>query len=160
TYMIFIAEEVRRTLATLGVRSLDEAIGRVDMLRQRNTGEARADSLDLSPLLARPTDESTLHFVATVPIHRPRSPLDERLLPYACRVLWDGGEVEFAYEITNADRTVGASLGGAIGLEWGEGLPPGSVTARLTGSAGQSFGAFLADGVALDLVGEANDYLG
>ncbi|HMG26196.1 MAG TPA: glutamate synthase-related protein [Acidimicrobiia bacterium] len=160
TYMIFIAEEVRRTLATLGVRSLDEAIGRVDMLRQRNTGEARADSLDLSPLLATPTEGSPLHFVATVPIQRPRSPLDERLLADAFPVLWDGGEVEFAYEITNADRTVGASLGGAIGLEWGEGLPPGSVIARLTGSAGQSFGAFLADGVALDLVGEANDYLG
>ena len=160
TYMIFIAEEVRRTLASLGVRSLDEAIGRVEMLRQRTTGDSRADSLDLSPLLECPPDEGTRHFVATVPIQRPRSSLDERLLADAFPALWDGGDVELEYEITNADRTVGASLGGAIGLEWGEGLPPGSVTARLTGSAGQSFGAFLAEGVALDLVGEANDYLG
>jgi glutamate synthase (ferredoxin) len=160
TYMIFIAEEVRRTLASLGVRSLDEAIGRVDMLKQRTRGDARADSLDLSPLLMTPSEEGPRHFVATVPIQQPRSSLDERLLADAFSTLWAGGDIELEYEITNADRTVGASLGGAIGLEWGEGLPPGSVTVRLTGSAGQSFGAFLADGVALELVGEANDYLG
>jgi glutamate synthase (ferredoxin) len=160
TYMIFVAEEVRRTLASLGLRSLDEAIGCVDLLHQRATGDARADSLDLSPLLVAPSEDGPRHFVATVPIQRPRSSLDERLLADAFPAIWDGREVELEYEITNADRTVGASLGGAIGLEWGEGLPPGSATARFTGSAGQSFGAFLADGVAVDLVGEANDYLG
>jgi glutamate synthase domain-containing protein 2/glutamate synthase domain-containing protein 1/glutamate synthase domain-containing protein 3 len=160
TYMIFVAEEVRRTLASLGVRSLDEAIGRVDLLRQRETGDARADSLDLSPLLVTSSEDGPRHFVSTMPIQRPRSSLDERLLADAFPALWDGGDVELEYEITNADRTVGASLGGAIGLEWGEGLPPGSAAVRLTGSAGQSFGAFLADGVVLDLVGEANDYLG
>jgi glutamate synthase (ferredoxin) len=74
--------------------------------------------------------------------------------------LVEGREATLEYEITNADRTVGASLGGAIGLEFGAHLPPGSVTARFNGSAGQSFGAFLADGVELELVGEANDYLG
>jgi len=160
TYMIFVAEEVRRMLASLGLRSLDEAIGRVDLLRQRKTGDARADSLDLSPLLETPPDGGPLHFVATVPIQQPRSSLDERLLADAFPALWDGKEIELEYTITNADRTVGASLGGAIGLEWGEGLPPGFITVRFTGSAGQSFGAFLADGIALDLVGEANDYLG
>jgi glutamate synthase domain-containing protein 2/glutamate synthase domain-containing protein 1/glutamate synthase domain-containing protein 3 len=160
TYMIFIAEEVRRMLASLGLRSLDEAIGRVDLLRQRETGDARADALDLSPLLETPPDGGSLHFVATVPIQQPRSSLDERLLADAFAALWDAKEIELEYEITNADRTVGASLGGSVGLEWGEGLPPGSVTARFTGSAGQSFGAFLADGVVLDLIGEANDYLG
>jgi glutamate synthase (ferredoxin) len=160
TYMIFVAEEVRRTLASLGLRTVDEAIGRVDLLRQRPTGETRADSLDLSSLLVSPDGDGPRHFVATVPIQRPRSSLDERLLADAFPMLWDGREIELEYEIVNADRTVGASLGGAIGLEWGEGLPPGSVSARFTGSAGQSFGAFLADGVALDLVGEANDYLG
>jgi glutamate synthase (ferredoxin) len=160
TYMIFIAEEVRRTLASLGLRSLDEAIGRVDLLRQRPTGDARADSLDLSPLLVMPSGDAPLHFVTTVPIQQPRSSLDERLLADAFAALWDGKDIELEYEITNADRTVGASLGGSIGLEWGEGLPPGSATVRFTGSAGQSFGAFLADGVMLDLTGEANDYLG
>ena len=160
TYMIFIAEEVRRTLAKLGLRTLDDAIGRVDLLQQRKTGDARADSLDLSPLVAGSSGGGPRHFVATMPIQRPRSALDERLLVDAFPTLWNGGDIELEYEITNADRTVGASLGGAIGLEWGEGLPPGSVTARFTGSAGQSFGAFLADGVVLELEGEANDYLG
>jgi glutamate synthase domain-containing protein 3 len=78
----------------------------------------------------------------------------------AFSTLWDGDEVTLDYEITNSDRTVGATLGGAVGVEWGDGLPPGLVTARFTGAAGQSFGAFLADGVILELTGEANDYVG
>ncbi len=160
TYMIFIAQEVRETLAALGVRSLDDAIGRVDLLRQKETGDARADALDLAPLLWSPPPGAALRFVQPVDIQRPRSPLDERLLFDSFFALWEGRDIELDYTITNADRTVGASLGGAIGLEWGERLPPGSVTACFTGSAGQSFGAFLADGVSLELVGEANDYLG
>jgi glutamate synthase (ferredoxin) len=160
-YLLFVAEEVRQLLASLGLRSLDDAIGRVELLRQRTAGDARADALDLSPLLVAPADQAApRRFVAHVPIQRPRSALDERLLGDAFAALWEGGELELEYDITNADRTVGASLGGAIGLEWGDGLPPGSVTARFTGSAGQSFGAFIADGIALELVGEANDYLG
>ena len=93
-------------------------------------------------------------------MQRPRSALDAQLLEDAFATVWDGGELELEYAITNADRTVGASLGGAIGLEFGELLPPGSATARFTGAAGQSFGAFLADGVTLDLTGEAQDYVG
>ena len=160
TYMVFIAEEVRRTLATLGLRTIDEAIGRVDLLRQKVTGEERADVLDLSPMLWEPPAGTTRHFVQTVDIQRPRSALDEQLLFDGFTALWEGREVDLEYTITNADRTVGASLGGAIGLEWGDRLPPGTVNARFLGSAGQSFGAFLADGVHLELVGEANDYLG
>ena len=72
----------------------------------------------------------------------------------------DRGSVALEYRITNADRTVGASLGGAIGLEFGQRLPPGSAHATFTGAAGQSFGAFLAAGVTLELVGEAQDYVG
>jgi glutamate synthase (ferredoxin) len=160
-YLLFVAEEVRQVLASLGLRSLDDAIGRVELLRQRVTGDPRADSIDLSPLLQPPADpDAARGFVAHVPIQRPRSSLDERLLADAFPALWKGADHEFEYEITNADRTVGASLGGAIGLEWGRALPPGTVTARFGGSAGQSFGAFLADGVNLELVGEANDYLG
>jgi glutamate synthase (ferredoxin) len=162
TYMLFIAEEVRRLLASLGLRSLDEAIGRVELLRQQASGNERADTLDLSPLLVTPTDpQSARRFVATVPIQRPRSALDERLLVEGLPALFEGQDIVLEYEICNADRTVGASLGGAIGLEWGDGrLPAGSVTARFTGSAGQSFGAFCGERVTLDLVGEANDYLG
>jgi glutamate synthase (ferredoxin) len=160
-YLLFVAEEVRRVLASLGLRSLDDAIGRVELLHQRTTGDTRADAIDLGPLLVPPAvPDATRHFVDHLPIQRPRSALDERLLADGFSALWEGGDVALEYEITNADRTVGASLGGAIGLEWGSALPPGTVAARFTGSAGQSFGAFLADGVSLELIGEANDYLG
>ena len=160
-YLLFVAEEVRRVLASLGLRSLDDAIGRVELLHQRTTGDARADAIDLDPLLVPPADrDATRHFVDHLPIQRPRSSLDERLLADGFSALWEGADIDLEYAITNADRTVGASLGGAIGLEWGSALPAGTVAARFTGSAGQSFGAFLAEGVSLELIGEANDYLG
>ena len=160
-YLLFVAEETRQLLASLGLRTLDEAIGRVELLRQKRTGDPRADSLDLSPLLVPPAGpEAPRRFVAGVDIQRPRGALGHRLAEDAFFALWEGHDVTLDYEITNADRTVGAVIGGSIGVEWGEGLPPGSVTARFSGSAGQSFGAFLADGVALELTGEANDYVG
>ena len=160
-YLRFVAEEVRVLMASLGLRTLDDAIGRVDLLRPRMTGDERIDSLDLSPLLAPPLDtKAPRRFVSNVPMQRPRSDLDARLLRDGFSALWDGADIELNYEITNADRTVGASLGGAIGLEWGTEAPPGTVTARFTGTAGQSFGAFCGAGVTLDLTGEANDYVG
>ncbi|MGH9027165.1 MAG: glutamate synthase-related protein, partial [Acidimicrobiia bacterium] len=160
-YLQFVAEEVRTLLASLGLRSLDDAIGRVDLLRSRETGDARIDSLDLSPLLEPPADlDAPRRFVSHVPMQRPRSDLDAQLLRDGFHPLWDGTDAELTYDIGNADRTVGASLGGAVGLEWGTMAPPGSVTARLTGAAGQSFGAFCGAGVTLDLTGEANDYVG
>jgi glutamate synthase domain-containing protein 2/glutamate synthase domain-containing protein 1/glutamate synthase domain-containing protein 3 len=160
-YLLFIAEEVRALLASLGLRSLDEAVGRVELLRQKETGDRRADSLDLSFLLAPPADPDGIRrFVAGVDIQRPRSELGRRLAEDAFYALWEGQDLTLDYPITNADRTVGAEIGGTIGIEWGDGLPPGTVQARYTGVAGQSFGAFLADGVTLELTGEANDYVG
>ena len=145
-----------------GCARLDEAIGRVELLRQRTTGDARADALDLSPLLVPPADEDApRHFVDHVPIQRPRSALDERLLADGFAALWEGGDVELEYEITNADRTSGASLGGAIGLEWGDGLPPGSVTARFTGVGRPELRRVPRRRRARSSsIGEANDYLG
>jgi glutamate synthase (ferredoxin) len=103
TYMVFIAEEVREMLAALGLRSIDEAIGRVELLRQRVTGDDRADALDLSPILTPPADpDAPRHFVATVPIQRPRSELDERLLRDGFAALVSGADIELEYEITNA----------------------------------------------------------
>lgn len=161
TYMLYIAGEVREHLASLGFRSIDEAIGRVECLRQRATGDERADSLTLEPLLRAPEDGAApRRFVAHLPVQRPRSEADARLLDDAFPAMWEGTDVALEYEITNADRTIGASLGGAIGLEFGAGAPPGSVSARFRGSAGQSFGAFLSNGVSLELVGEAQDYVG
>ncbi|HZQ75837.1 MAG TPA: glutamate synthase large subunit [Acidimicrobiia bacterium] len=160
-YLLFVAEEVRGLLASLGLRSLDEAVGRVELLRQKETGDPRADSLDLSYLLAPPARaDGPRRFVAGVPIQRPRSELGRRLAEDAFYALWEGQDLALDYVVTNADRTVGAELGGNIGIEWGDGLPPGTVQARFTGVAGQSFGAFLADGVTLELTGEANDYVG
>ncbi len=161
SYLMFVAEEIREGLASLGLRSMDEAIGRVECLRQRTLGNARADSLDLSPLLIPPTDpDEPRHYVAGVALQRARSALGDRLLADAYRGVWDGERFELSYHITNGDRTFGAALGGALALEFGTATPRGFVRVRLDGEAGQSFGAFITDGIWLDLTGEANDYVG
>jgi glutamate synthase (NADPH) large chain len=140
---------------------MGEAVGRVECLRQRVIGDVRPDSMDLSPLLVPPADPGAARcFVRRVAIQRPRSELGDRLEADAYRAVWDGEDIELAYPIVNADRTVGAALSGALALEFGSTPPPGSAVVRFTGSAGQSFGAFLARGVTLDLVGDTNDYCG
>jgi len=156
-----VAQEVRGLLASLGLRSLDDAIGRVDLLSQRAVGDPRADSARLAPLLRPPVDpESPLRYMAGVPLQRPRSELGDRLAADAYRGLWEGEEVQLSYPIGNGDRSIGAALGGALALEFGEESPRGRAQVRFDGSAGQSFGAFLTAGVTLELVGEANDYVG
>ncbi len=160
-YFIFVAEEVRGLLASLGLRSLDDAIGRVDLLRQRPVGDARADATDLSPLLVPPADsEAPRRYVAGVPLQRPRSPLGDQLVADAYRGLWEGDDLRLTYPIGNGDRSIGAALGGALALEFGCGRPPGNAFVHFDGSAGQSFGAFLTAGITLELEGEANDYVG
>ncbi|MEY3020498.1 MAG: hypothetical protein RLZZ272_1482, partial [Actinomycetota bacterium] len=158
-YLTLVAEEVRELLAGLGLASLDEAIGRVDLLRRRPGLPERAATLDLAALLDDP-GVGERHFVAREAIQDPRSALGDRILDDVLETVLLGGIVEFRYDITNADRSVGARLGGAIGLEHGEGDPPGLARLRFTGSAGQSFGAFVTRGVELVLEGEANDYVG
>ena len=160
-YMLFIAEEMRRELAALGLRTLDDAIGRVECLRQRTLGDIRPDSMDLSPLITPPDDlDAPRHFVRPVDLQRPRSALGDRLEADAYRAIWDGEDIELEYEICNSDRTVGAALSGALALEFGSTPPPGSAVVCFTGSAGQSFGAFLGHGIEFELTGEANDYVG
>ncbi|MGE3620024.1 MAG: glutamate synthase-related protein [Acidimicrobiia bacterium] len=158
-YFWFVATDVRRRLAALGLRSLDEAVGRVELLRQRPTDDPRVDSVDLTPLVTPPGD-GPRRFVERVPIQDPRSELGDRLLVDGFRPVWDGDEVDLAYRITTADRAVGATLSGAIALEYGTLPPRGTARVRLAGSAGQSLGAFLTHGVELDLTGEANDHVG
>ncbi len=161
SYFLFMAEEVRGYLAELGLRSIDDAIGRVDLLRQRTTGNPRADVMDLSPVLAPPVDaDGPRRFVERVELQDPRADLGDQLLADAFRPIWDGDDIELDYEIHNADRAIGASLSGALALEYGELPPRGTARVRLTGTAGQSFAAFLAHGVELELTGEANDYVG
>jgi glutamate synthase domain-containing protein 2/glutamate synthase domain-containing protein 1/glutamate synthase domain-containing protein 3 len=161
SYLLFVAEEIRQGLAALGLRSMDEAVGRVECLRQKTTGDPRADSLDLSPLLVPPADPGEpRRYMSGVAIQRSRSALGDRLLADAYRGVWDRERFELSYKITNGDRTFGAALGGALALEFGTTTPHGSVRVRLDGEAGQSFGAFITDGIWLDLTGEANDYVG
>jgi glutamate synthase (ferredoxin) len=158
-YLLFVAEEARRQLAELGLHSLDEAIGRVELLRQRKTGHPRKDLLDLSPLLVQ-TGEGHVRFVGERPIDSVGGALGDRLSREAAEILEHEVELELEYEIGNGDRTVGARLGGDVGERFGFGAPPGSVLVRFRGSAGQSFGAYLADGITFELTGAANDYVG
>jgi glutamate synthase (ferredoxin) len=160
-YFTFVAEEVRRHLAAIGARSLDELIGRVDLLGQRRTGDARVDAIDVGFLLEPPVHvEEPRHFEERVALQDPRSALGDQLMADAFRVIWDREQADLAYPITNSDRSVGAALSGAIALEYGAAAPRGSARVRFDGAAGQSFGAFLASGVEMELVGEANDYVG
>ncbi len=158
TYLRFVAIEIRELLASLGLSSVDAAIGRVDLLRQRQVGDAAADVLDLSPLLVRAGQGHARYVGAPVPHEGDR--LGTVLTAQGRSVVDESRLVEPAFEITNADRAIGARLGGAIAREIGSQAPAGRVRARFSGTAGQSFGAFLTAGVELNLVGDANDYVG
>ncbi len=157
-YLRFVALEVRELLASLGLRTVDDAVGRIDLLRQRSTGDASADSLDLGPLLQR-TGQGHARYVGE-PVPHEGDRLGALLLAQGKAIISGARLVEPGYQITNADRSIGARLGGAIAKVVGSGSPAGRVRARFEGSAGQSFGAFNVTGVELSLVGEANDYVG
>jgi glutamate synthase (NADPH/NADH) large chain len=160
----FIAQEVREYLAALGFRTLEEAIGRTEFLDTRPAIDHwKAAGLDLSPILhVPPTADSE------VPRHRIREQdhgldkaLDNTLIALAEGAL-DGGEsVRLDLPVRNVNRTVGTMLGHHLTRRWGgEGLPDNTIDITLTGSAGQSFGAFLPRGITLRLIGDANDYVG
>jgi glutamate synthase (NADPH/NADH) large chain/glutamate synthase (ferredoxin) len=163
-YFFFVAEELRRLMASLGIRKLEEAIGRPELLKQRAIpGHPKANTLDLSPILTQvdPTGRRPRRCL------RPRNdrpgdmPLDHFLLRSGQPALQGVGPVKFECQIDNIHRTVGARIAGYVAHEHGDkGLPEGIVHVAFRGSAGQSFGAFLTPGFHLTLVGEANDYLG
>jgi glutamate synthase domain-containing protein 2/glutamate synthase domain-containing protein 1/glutamate synthase domain-containing protein 3 len=158
-YLAFVAEEVRLLLASLGLRTFEEAIGRVDLLRQPGTGDPRADSLELDALLAR-AGEGPSCFAGDAHIEADGWELGARLAEDAGPALEEAQVIHLSYAIGNRDRTVGARLGGQIGRRFGSASPPGRIRASFAGVAGQGFGAFLSAGVELRLVGEANDYVG
>jgi glutamate synthase domain-containing protein 3 len=158
TYLLFVAQEVRRLLASLGLRSLDAAVGRVECLRQRHTGDPATDTLDLSPLLTRAAEGASRHAGSRPP--RAGDRLGVLLHAQGRPMLQEPALVEPRHVIGNGDRAVGTRLSGAIARKVGSAPPPGRVRARFEGSAGQSFGAFLTAGVELILVGEANDGVG
>ena len=156
SYLLYVAEDVRRGLAALGLRTFDEAIGRVDLLRQRRTGDPRADSFDLAPLLV----PGGARFAEEEGPQASGGELGERLADDATEIFTVARLVELTYPIRSTDRAVGARLGGELGRRFGSGAPPGRVRASFDGTAGQSFGAFLARGARLHLTGDANDYVG
>jgi glutamate synthase (NADPH/NADH) large chain len=159
----FIAQEVREYLAELGFRSLDEAIGHAELLDvDRAVQHWKASGMDLSPILHGPV------FAADAPRKNGRAQdheldqhFDNQLIHAARGVIAEGGTIELALPIRNTERAVGTMLGHEVTLARGEnGLPSGSIDITLTGSAGQSLGAFLPSGITLRLEGDSNDYVG
>ncbi|MFC7398618.1 glutamate synthase large subunit [Chelatococcus sp. GCM10030263] len=162
-YFFFVAEEVREMMAEIGVRRLDELIGHTEILDKTEAiNHWKAKGLDFTRLFHRP--EVDAH-VAIRHAERQRHPvdaiLDRDLIRDAEPALATGEPVVLTHAIKNTDRTTGAMLSGEIANRYGEeGLPDDTITVKLKGTAGQSFGAFLAAGVTLELEGDANDYVG
>jgi glutamate synthase (ferredoxin) len=163
SFFRYLAQEVRELLASLGLRSVEEAVGRTDLLRQRKTGNPNADMLDLTPVLgaARMVAGNAIRHGGKRNSLPAEESLNDRIMHDTRGALAARGPVTLSYAVRNQDRSVGTRLAGAIGQIYGDkGLPTGTITVNLRGSAGQSFGAFNAPGVELRLTGDANDYVG
>ena len=162
-FFFFIAEQVRQHMAKMGFRKMNEMIGRADMIEMRPMVDHwKARGLDYSQLLLVPTMPGRVSRRCTIAQdHGLEGALDRTLIEFAKPALENGEQVDFKLPIRNVDRTVGAMLSGDIARKFGsKGLPPESIHFTFTGSAGQSFGAFLAPGVTLELEGDSNDYAG
>jgi len=160
--MTFIAEEVREILAKLGCKSLDEVIGRTELLRQVSRGAEHLDDLDLNPILAKvDADESERRFSLSTWRNAVPDSLDAQIIADAKAVFERGEKMQLAYNVRNTHRAVGTRLSSEITRTFGMSkLNDGHVQIRLRGSAGQSLGAFLCKGVTLEVFGDANDYVG
>ena len=162
-YFRFVAEEVRELMASLGFRTMDDMIGRVDRL---NTGKAvdhwKAKGVDLSQILHNPEVPDTVgRRATTTQDHGLDRALDNTLIERCAAAIEQRRPVSFSLPIRNVNRTVGTMLGSAITRRWGgDGLPDGAIQIQFSGSAGQSFGAFVPHGVTLTIEGDANDYFG
>jgi glutamate synthase (NADPH) large chain len=163
TFFEYIAEQVREILASLGFRSLDEAIGHVEVLDTRKAIEHwKADGLDLTPILAVPSSpyDSALKKTREQD-HGLDAALDNTLIQLCEGALLDGSPVRLELPVRNVNRTVGTMLGSLVTRRYGaDGLSPGTIDVTFRGSAGQSFGAFVPRGITLRLLGDANDYVG
>ena len=159
----FLAQEVREYLAALGFKSLDDAIGHSELIDvNRAIQHWKADGLDLSPILASPTlAPGASRRRTTVQDHELDKHFDHKLIAAATSSLEDAQPVVIELPITNVDQAVGTMLGNELTKRYGaEGLPDATINVRLTGSAGQSFGAFVPKGIKLNLEGDSNDYVG
>ncbi|HYE31657.1 MAG TPA: glutamate synthase large subunit [Methylomirabilota bacterium] len=164
-----VAQEVREILAQLGARTLNDVIGRTDLVERRPVEEFpqeirnKVSSLDLSPLLYQvdPTGSAPRIHTRERNERFGDSPLDDQIVSDAQVALTGKGKVKLSYKINNTHRNIGTRVSGHIGYNYGDkGLPEASIDITLRGSAGQSFGTFLANGIRLKLIGEANDYVG
>lgn len=163
-FMRFIAQEMREIMASLGVRTVDELVGRTDLLETRHANQHwKARGLDLSPILYQPPmDAGGARFGQVQQVQGIDETLDVSLLLDLCRPAVDyGRSVRYTLPIRNIHRTVGTRLGSEITRRHGaNGLPDDTIHLHFQGSAGQSFGAFIPKGMTLELEGDANDYLG
>lgn len=160
-YFRFLAQEVREYLAQMGFRKLDDIVGRADLIEiKKDNNHGRSSLLDFDRMLHMVDNGAAIHHVNEQK-HDIDHVKDVDIIAAARDAIDNGKEVSLDYAITNTDRSVGAMLSGVVAAKYGnDGLPDQSVNVRFKGSAGQSFGAFLAHGISFRLEGEANDYLG
>jgi len=157
----FVAEEVREILASLGARTLNEIIGRTDLLAQINRGWAHLDDLDLNPILAQADPGDYPRYCTLEGRNEVPDSLDAQMIKDAAALFELGEKMQLTYNIRNTQRAIGTRLSSMITRKFGgNGLQPGHITARLRGSAGQSLGAFAVQGLKLEVFGDANDYVG
>ncbi|WP_422075697.1 glutamate synthase large subunit [Tranquillimonas rosea] len=157
----FYAQEVREILARIGARSLDEVIGRADLLSQVSRGSAHLDDLDLNPLLITVDGAERTRYDRDRGRNEVLDTLDAEIVRDAQRFLDDGEKMQLSYAVRNTYRTIGTRTSSHIVKRFGmrNKLQPDHLHVKLTGSAGQSLGAFLAPGVKLEVSGDANDYV-
>ena len=162
-YFFFVAEEAREIMAQLGIRTMEELIGRADLLDTKKGIEHwKARGLDFSRIFHQPEVGADVpRFKVEEQDHALEKALDHKLIERAAPALERGERVSFIQPVRNVNRTVGTMLSGEVAKKYGHaGLPDDTIHIQLQGTAGQSFAAFLAHGVTMDLVGEANDYVG
>ncbi len=161
-YFMLLSADLRNIMARLGVRTVDDLIGRTDLLEQRKAVEHwKGKGVDLAPLLVQPDVENAVLHQTEPQDHGLEKALDNVLIKKAAAAIESGTPVSGSFEIGNHNRTVGAMLSNRIARKYGDdGLPDGTIEFNFTGSVGQSFGAFLAPGVTFNVSGDANDHLG
>ncbi len=162
-YLFFVAEEARQLMAKLGFRTINEMVGHVDKLRiTKAVDHWKAKGLDLTPLLTAPdVPEDVPRYCVQKQDHGLADILDNKLVELCKTAIEQGEKVTLELPIRNINRTTGTVLSSKIAKKYGpDGLPEDTISIKFTGSAGQSFGAFLAKGITLTLEGESNDYIG
>jgi len=158
----FYAQEVREILAQLGARSLDEIIGRADLLTQVSRGHADLDDLDLNPLLITVDGFDRIVYDRSKPRNAVPDTLDAEIIRDGARFFDEGEKMQLSYAVRNTHRTIGTRVSSHIVRNFGmkNNLQPDHLTVKLTGSCGQSLGAFAAPGLKIEVSGDANDYVG